>query len=181
MSAIDAALATIDEIGAKGEMDAEARPPVGFDLDGGADPIVLPDGKRIYPPMLFGEPIDALACRLIDTQDPAASRFLRLAWRTMSMSSSPATGPSAEPIRYTHGSTRIGRTCTPCATPMFPATLGSTHRRTARTGCPACMYGNYNTSPEDESATGRPDRDGLTGHLLRWQHVHPYPPTSGAA
>ena len=78
MSAIDAALATIDEIGAKGEMDAEARAPVGFDLDGVADPIVLPEGKRIYPPMLFGEPIDAVACRLIDTQDPAASRFIRL-------------------------------------------------------------------------------------------------------
>ena len=50
------------------------------------------------------------------------------AWRATSMSSSPATGPSAELIRYTHGSTRIGRTCTPCATPMFPATRGSAHR-----------------------------------------------------
>jgi AAA domain (dynein-related subfamily) len=78
VSAIDAALATIDEIGAEGEMDAEAPARVGFDLDGVADPIVLPDGKRIYPPMLFGEPIDAVACRLIDMQDPAASRFMRL-------------------------------------------------------------------------------------------------------
>jgi glyoxylase-like metal-dependent hydrolase (beta-lactamase superfamily II) len=43
-------------------------------------------------------------------------------------SSSPATGPSAELIRYTHGSTRIGRTCTPCVTPMFSATRGSAHR-----------------------------------------------------
>ena len=32
---------------------------------------VLPDGKRIYPPMLFGEPIDEIACTLIDTQNPA--------------------------------------------------------------------------------------------------------------
>ncbi|WP_230120033.1 hypothetical protein [Arthrobacter sp. Bi83] len=32
------------------------------------------------------------------------------------MSPSPATGPSAELIRYAHGSTRIGRTCTPCVT-----------------------------------------------------------------
>ena len=78
MSAIDAALATIDGIGAEGEMDAEAPAPVTFDLDAVAEPIVLPDGKRIYPPMLFGEPIDEIACRLIDTQDPAASRFLRL-------------------------------------------------------------------------------------------------------
>ena len=78
MSAIDAALATIDGVGAEGEMDAAAPAPVSFDLDGVADPILLPDGKRIYPPMLFGEPIDELARRLIDTKDPAASRFLRL-------------------------------------------------------------------------------------------------------
>jgi len=78
VSAIDAALATIDGIGAEGEMDAEAPAPTGFDLDRVAEPIVLPDGKRIYPPMLFGEPIDEVACRLIDTQNPAASRFIRL-------------------------------------------------------------------------------------------------------
>ncbi len=28
------------------------------------------------------------------------------------------------------------------------------------------MNGNYSTSPEEESATGRPDRDRQTGHLL---------------
>jgi len=78
VSAIDAALATIDGVGAEGEMDAAAPAPVGFDLDGVAEAIVLPDGKRIYPPRLFGEPIDEVACRLIDTEDPAASRFLRL-------------------------------------------------------------------------------------------------------
>ncbi len=33
--------------------------------------------------------------------------------------------------------------------------------RSARIGCPACMNGNYSTSPEEESATGRPDRDPL--------------------
>src|SRR6266536_5733763 len=63
------------------------------------------------------------------------------------MSSSLATGPSAELIRYTHGSTRIGRTCTPCVTPMFPATRGSAHRpRTARIGCLACTHGNSSAS-----------------------------------
>ena len=30
-----------------------------------------------------------------------------------------------------------------------------------KVGCPACMNGNYNTSPEEESATGRPNRDPL--------------------
>jgi hypothetical protein len=80
------------------------------------------------------------------------------------MSSSPATGPSAELIRYTHGSTRIGRTCTPCVTPVFPATRGSAHRpRTARIGCLACTRGNSSASPEEASATGRPASDPLTG------------------
>src|SRR5579875_57957 len=78
------------------------------------------------------------------------------------MSSSPATGPSAELIRYAHGSTRTARTCTPCVTAVFPATRGSAHRpRTAGTGWPAYMNGNYSSSPEEESATGRPDRDPL--------------------
>ena len=85
---ISSALATIDQIGAEGEMDATAPEPISFDLDAVAKPIVLPDGKRIYPPMLFGEPIDEVACRLIDTEDPAASRFLRLI-------GPPGTGKSA--------------------------------------------------------------------------------------
>jgi hypothetical protein len=77
----------------------------------------------------------------------------------------PATGPSAELIRYTHGSTRIGRTCTPCVTPMFPATRGSAHRpRTARIGCPACTNGNSSASPEEASATGRPASDRAAAH-----------------
>ena len=80
MSAINAALATIDEIGAEGEMDAGATTS-GLDeleLDCVAEPIVLPDGKRIFPVRLFGEPIHEVAARLIDTEDPAASRFIRL-------------------------------------------------------------------------------------------------------
>ena len=59
-------------------MDSNLSDPVSFDMGTLAEPIVLPDGKRIYPPLLFGEPIDELACKLIDVQDPAASRFLRL-------------------------------------------------------------------------------------------------------
>ena len=50
------------------------------------------------------------------------------AWRTTSMSSSRVTGPSAELISYAHGSTRIGRTCSPCVRAMFPVTRGSAHR-----------------------------------------------------
>jgi glyoxylase-like metal-dependent hydrolase (beta-lactamase superfamily II) len=63
---------------------------------------------------------------------------------------------------------RIARTCMPCVSPVFPATRGSAHRpRTARIGCPACMNGNYGTSPEEESATGRPGRIG------RWSSRRP--------
>jgi hypothetical protein len=38
-------------------MDANVADQASFDLDAVSDPIVLPDGKRIYRPMLFGEPI----------------------------------------------------------------------------------------------------------------------------
>ena len=74
----------------------------------------------------------------------------------------PATGPSAELIRYAHGSNRIERMCMLCVTAMLQMTRASAHRpRSARIGCPACMNGNYSTSPKEESATGRPDRDPL--------------------
>lgn len=49
-------------------------------------------------------------------------------WRTTSMSSSPVTDPSAQVIRYALESTRIGRTCMPCATAVLPTTHGSAHR-----------------------------------------------------
>jgi len=105
---------------------------------------------------------------LNDTADPIEERTLvalragSRAWRTTSMSSSPATGPSAELIRYTHGSTRIGRTCTSCVTLMFSATRGSAHwPRTAGTGWPACTHGSSSFSPKEASATGRPASDPL--------------------
>ena len=43
-----------------------------------ADSIELPDGKAIYPPKLHAEPIDHVACALLDKQQPSGSRFLRL-------------------------------------------------------------------------------------------------------
>ncbi len=78
MGAINSALATIDKVGAEGDMDSEAVGEISFDLDGVCEPILLPDGKVIYPARLFGEPIHEIAARLIDSQDPARSRFLRL-------------------------------------------------------------------------------------------------------
>ena len=49
-----------------------------LELEAVGEPIVLPDGKRIYPPLLYGEPVDLLACRLLEMDDPAGSTFLRL-------------------------------------------------------------------------------------------------------
>jgi hypothetical protein len=69
---------------------------------------------------------------LNDIADPIeqylAGRGCSRAWRAGSMSSSPATDPSAELIRYTRGSTRTRRTCGPCVTPAIPATRGSARR-----------------------------------------------------
>ncbi len=77
MSAIDIALNAIDQVAEDGDLTPE-RPTHLLELDALAGPIVLPDGKRIYPPRLHGQPIDELACALIDTDRPAESTFLRL-------------------------------------------------------------------------------------------------------
>lgn len=77
-SAIDCALDAIDGVAADGDLDAGRLDDVPFDLDCAADPIRLPDGKVIYPPLLHGEPVHEIACRLLDMQDPARSRYLRL-------------------------------------------------------------------------------------------------------
>ena len=77
MSAIDQALSTIDQIASEGDL-APDRPGDTLELSSLTDPIVLPDGKRIYPPSLHGTPVDELALALLDMQDPAASTFLRL-------------------------------------------------------------------------------------------------------
>ena len=72
--------------------------------------------------------------------------------------SSPATGPSAEPIRYTRGSTRIGPTCTPWVTLMVPATRGPAHRpRTAGTGWPRVH------ARQLQRLAQRSERDGTPG------------------
>ena len=78
MGAIDAALNTIDAIAAEGDLAPAALMAERLDLEAAGEPIVLPDGKRIYPPLLHGEPVDRIACDLLDMDDPAASTFLRL-------------------------------------------------------------------------------------------------------
>jgi hypothetical protein len=73
MSAIDTALSTIDQVASEGNL-APERPTDTLELDSLAEPIVLPDGKRIYPPRLHGQPIDELACSLIDADEPGCAR-----------------------------------------------------------------------------------------------------------
>ena len=77
MGAIHAALNTIDQVAQQGDLVAD-RPSEPLALDALADPVVLPDGKRIYPPRLHGRPVDELACALLDINQPARSTFLRL-------------------------------------------------------------------------------------------------------
>lgn len=75
-TAIDSALAQIDGVAEEGELAAETEALMSIDEPLGA--IALPDGRMIYPPSLYGEPLHEIACRLLDTQDPARSRYLRL-------------------------------------------------------------------------------------------------------
>src|SRR5262245_31650343 len=76
MSAIDAALHQVDHVAAEGDLAAKRPEPL--TLEAAGEPIELPDGKRIYPPLLHGQPVDELACALLDMQQPAQSTFLRL-------------------------------------------------------------------------------------------------------
>jgi len=76
MSAITAALSQIDRVAAEGDLVPEATAALGLTTPG--EPILLPDGKRIYPPSLHGAPVDELALALLDMDDPAAPTFLRL-------------------------------------------------------------------------------------------------------
>ena len=76
MSAITAALSQIDRVAAEGDLAPDPAAPL--ELETAGEPILLPDGKRIYPPCLHGQPIDELALALLDMDDPAQSTFLRL-------------------------------------------------------------------------------------------------------
>jgi AAA domain (dynein-related subfamily) len=114
MSAITAALGQIDEIGAEGDLDANVPDPVSLDLDGVSDPVVLPDGKVVYPPTIHGTPLHELATSLMDAQNPARSRFLR-------MIGPPGVGKSLlfRAIAYTLWTRRGRRVETRCGAPFY--------------------------------------------------------------
>ena len=69
MSAIDTALSAIDRVAEEGDLAPERRSDASSSTRW---PIrsLLPDGKRIYPPRLHGQPIDELACALLDMEQP---------------------------------------------------------------------------------------------------------------
>ena len=70
MSAITAALSAAST-GSPPKATSPPTPPADtLELEPLAEPILLPDGKRIYPPRLHGQPIDELACALLDMDDP---------------------------------------------------------------------------------------------------------------
>jgi hypothetical protein len=77
MSAINAALSQIDGVASEGDL-APDSVATAIELATVGRPIVLPDGKRIYPPNLYGQPVDELALALLDMDDPAGSSFMRL-------------------------------------------------------------------------------------------------------
>jgi hypothetical protein len=80
MSALDAALRQIDDVAADGDLAAPtpiAALPV-IDPDDAGEPVALPDGRTIYVPRLHGRRVDELACALLDLEQPARSKFLRL-------------------------------------------------------------------------------------------------------
>src|SRR3954454_21422200 len=78
MSAITAALRQLDDVAAESDLAPAPLPSDTIEFEPPSDPIVLPDGKRIYPPALHGERVDALALALLDMDDPPQSAFLRL-------------------------------------------------------------------------------------------------------
>lgn len=72
MSAITAALRQLDDVAADGDLAVDPLAPAPLELEAPSDPIVLPDGKRIYPPLVHDEPVDRLALALLDMDDRPA-------------------------------------------------------------------------------------------------------------
>src|SRR4051812_28257391 len=95
MSAITAALRQLDDVAAEGDLAPEALPADALGLEAPSDPIILPDGKPIYPPTLHGERVDALALALLDMADPARSSFCGWSGRpARARARSPARSPT---------------------------------------------------------------------------------------
>jgi hypothetical protein len=77
MSALDTALDTIDAVAGEGDLAASRAAVDRLELESTGKPTVLPDGRRISPPRLAGQPIDELACALLNMNDPRAVDVVR--------------------------------------------------------------------------------------------------------
>ncbi len=75
--AIDDLLATVDEAAREGDLVA-TRAGVIEKVNDPGDGVLLPDGRRIYPPRVLGIPAHEVIAGLLDQQDPSRSRFVRL-------------------------------------------------------------------------------------------------------
>jgi hypothetical protein len=75
---ITTALGQIDKVGREGEMDANAVDAASFDADDVCDPITLPEGQVVYPPLVYGEPLHELAANLMGGEGLTECRFLRM-------------------------------------------------------------------------------------------------------
>lgn len=73
-SAIDMIRAKATDAG----MDVATASVADVDLGFACDPIDMPDGSTIVPPAVLGQPVHELVCKLIDWEQPAKSRFVRL-------------------------------------------------------------------------------------------------------
>ena len=103
-SAIAAARQRINDVGADGDLDgARARGEIDLEVDSIADPIELPDGKLIYPPKLHGEPIDRIACALLDMQQPSRSRSCACSARPVVVHSAPFRSGSEQSVQGGRG------------------------------------------------------------------------------
>lgn len=76
-SALSNLLDKVDAAATDGDLQAD-RATVADTLQQPGTPIALPDGRRIYPPNVLGVGAHEVIANLLDTQDPARSRFVRL-------------------------------------------------------------------------------------------------------
>ena len=156
MSAIHPALSAIDRVATEGDLTPERRNDA-LELASLTDPtrFVLPDGRRIYPPRLHGEPIDQLARALIDadrarreTDVPAPDRTTRMrrspSWpdvlptgsgeaadeTSRAATASRSTGSSRSPAARPATSTCSATSSSP--PPTTPAPSGSSTPRSCR-------------------------------------------------
>ena len=78
MSAIAAGVERVNAVAEEGDLAVDLDPTLDLAEDVEQEAIKLPCGRVIYPPKIFGTPVDRIACSLLDAQDPADARFLRL-------------------------------------------------------------------------------------------------------